>query len=128
MYDFHADNCSVELSADGTELKVKSSTSKKAVVDLSFKKTAPGFKAGKDGTSYFGEDLEHPWASMVHIFWPRCTVDGSIVTQTGPVDFKGRGLFIHALQGGKPHHLGKSGNLKRELALTTTLSITMELC
>lgn len=41
---------------------------------------------------------------MRHIFWPRNTVEGSIVTPDGPIDFKGRGLFIHALQGMKPHH------------------------
>lgn len=107
MYNFYADNCSIELSEDGTEFKIKSSTSKKAIVDLKFKKSAPGFMAGTNGTSFFGTDPEKPWASMFHKFWPRCEVEGSMVTQSGPVDFKGRGLFIHALQGGKPHHLGK---------------------
>ena len=44
---------------------------------------------------------------MRHAFWPRCQVQGSIITKTGEIDFKGRGLFIHALQGMKPHHAGK---------------------
>lgn len=40
---------------------------------------------------------------MKHLFWPRCQVSGSFVTQKGPVDFAGRGMFVHALQGMKPH-------------------------
>ena len=40
---------------------------------------------------------------MRSAFWPRCQVEGSIITQQGPVDFKGRGMFAHALQGMKPH-------------------------
>jgi len=107
-HNFYADNCSLELSEDGTEYKVKSTTSKKATVDLTFKRAAPGFMAGKNGTSFFGEDPERPWGSMRHSFWPRCKVEGSIVTPSGPVDFKGRGMFVHALQGMKPHHLGLS--------------------
>jgi len=105
-HNFYADNCSLELSEDGTEYKVKSTTSKKAIVDLTFKRAAPGFMAGMNGTSFFGTDPEKPWGSMRHSFWPRCEVEGSIVTQSGPVDFKGRGMFVHALQGMKPHHLG----------------------
>lgn len=112
MHNFYADNCSIELSGAGDEYHIKSSTSKKAVVDLKFKKAAPGFMAGKNGTTFFGTDPEKPWASMYHAFWPICAVEGSMVTQTGPVDFKGRGIFIHALQGAKPHHLGALAGLK----------------
>lgn len=41
---------------------------------------------------------------MRHAFWPRCVVEGTITTEDGPVDFKGRGLYSYALQGMKPHH------------------------
>jgi len=41
---------------------------------------------------------------MRHAFWPRNTCEGTIVTKDGPVDFKGKALFVHALQGMKPHH------------------------
>jgi hypothetical protein len=75
-----------------------------AVVNLSFTRTAPGFVAGKDGKTLYGEDLNAPWGSVRHAFWPRNTVEGSIVTKEGPIDLKGQGLFIHALQGMKPHH------------------------
>lgn len=41
---------------------------------------------------------------MRHAFWPRCSVEGTITTDKGPVDFKGRGMYSYALQGMKPHH------------------------
>ncbi|KAF2083621.1 oxidative stress survival, Svf1-like protein [Saccharata proteae CBS 121410] len=103
-YNFYAKNCSLELSEDGNSYTIKSSTNKKSVVDLKFTKAAPGFVAGKNGSSYFGTDPAKPWGSMRHAFWPRCKVQGSILTQGGEVDFTGRGMFVHALQGMKPHH------------------------
>ena len=44
---------------------------------------------------------------MRHRFWPRCQAEGSIITEAGEVDFKGKAFFVHALQGMKPHHAGK---------------------
>lgn len=44
---------------------------------------------------------------MRHAFWPRCKVEGNIITPSGPLDVKGRGFFVHALQGMKPHHAGQ---------------------
>jgi len=101
--NFKADGCSMDISADGNSYTIKSSTNKSSVVDLKFTRTAPGFVAGKNGTSNFGTDSKKPWGRMRSAFWPRCQVEGSIITQQGPVDFKGRGMFAHALQGMKPH-------------------------
>ncbi len=103
---FYADGCAVTLSEDGTSYLVRSVTNEASIVNLTISRTAPGFHVGKDGKSYFGTDPQNPWGSMRHAFWPRCTVDGSIITKTGEVDFKGRGFFSHALQGMKPHHAG----------------------
>jgi len=105
-----ADNCSMELGEDGTSYVIKSTMSKKATVDLKFTQTAPGFVVGKNGTSNFGTDPAKPWGRMRHAFWPRCRVEGSIMTQQGPVDFAGRGLYIHALQGMKPHFAAAKWN------------------
>lgn len=105
-YNFYADNCSLELSEDGTSYTIKSSTNKQSIVNLKFTRTAPGFVMGKDGTSHFGTDPAKPWGSMRHAFWPRCKVEGSVLTQKGEIDFGGRGMFVHALQGMKPHHAG----------------------
>ncbi len=76
----------------------------RSIVNLKVTQAAPGFVAGKDGKSLFGTDMSNPWGFMRHAFWPRCVVEGTIVIEEGPIDFKGNALFIHALQGMKPHH------------------------
>lgn len=108
MYSFGADNLSVTLNEEGDAYTFRSSVNEDNIVNLTFKRTAPGFVVGKDGTSYFGTDPENPWGSMLHAFWPRCDVEGTIQTKDETFDFKGRGQYIHALQGMKPHHAGIS--------------------
>ena len=103
---FYADGCAVDLNEDGTTYTIKSATNEASIVNLTVTRKSPGFQVGKDGKSYFGTDPSHPWGSMRHAFWPRCAVEGSIITKAGEVSFRGRGLFIHALQGMKPHHAG----------------------
>ena len=107
---FYADGCAITLNEDGTSYTVKSAVNEASIVNMSITRTAPGFHVGKDGKSYFGTDPKHPWGSIRHRFWPRCKVEGSIITKAGEVDFKGRGFFSHALQGMKPHHAGKPLN------------------
>ncbi|AEO67219.1 a189f341-f514-4f72-8c1a-32e3ebaa968d [Thermothielavioides terrestris] len=110
MTSFYADDCAVELSEDGTTYTIKSMADEKAIVNLTVKRTAPGFKAGKTGTTLFGTDLANPWGSMRHVFWPRCVGEGTVSTQEGPIDFQGRAFFSHALQGMKPHHAAAKWN------------------
>ncbi|MCJ1268672.1 putative cell survival pathways protein [Lobaria immixta] len=107
---FYGDGCAITLNEDGTAYTVKSATNEASIVNLNITRTAPGFHVGKDGKSYFGTDPEHPWGSMRHGFWPRCKVEGSIMTKDGEVDFKGRGFLSHALQGMKPHHAAAKWN------------------
>ncbi|MCJ1408215.1 putative cell survival pathways protein [Ptychographa xylographoides] len=101
---FYADGCAIDMSEDGASYSIKSATNEASIVNLKVTRKAPGFQAGKDGMSYFGTDPNKPWGSMRHAFWPRCDVEGSIITKAGDIDFKGRAMFIHALQGMKPHH------------------------
>lgn len=108
--DFMADNCEMKLSEDGRSYHIKSSTNRQAIVDLTFTLEAPGFKVGQTGTSNFGTDPAKPWGRMWHFFWPRCKVEGNILTQQGPVDFKGKGMVSHALQGMKPHFAAAKWN------------------
>ncbi|CAD6571282.1 MAG: Putative cell survival pathways protein [Alectoria sarmentosa] len=105
-----ADGCAVTLSEDGTSYTVKSDTNEASIVNLTIKRTAPGFHVGKDGKSYFGTDPKQPWGSMRHGFWPRCQAEGVIITKAGEVNFKGRAFFSHALQGMKPHHAAAKWN------------------
>lgn len=107
MYSFGADNLALTLNEEGTTYTLKSAVNEDSLVNLTFTRLAPGFVVGKDGTSYFGTDPQNPWGSMRHAFWPRCSVEGTIITKEKTYDFKGRGFFVHALQGMKPHHAGK---------------------
>lgn len=104
---FFADGVAFTLNDNATSYTIKSAINDDSIVNLTFTRQCPGFQAGEDGTSYFGTDPANPWGSMRHIFWPRCKVEGSIITKEREYDFKGKGLFIHALQGMKPHHAGK---------------------
>ncbi|KIH91747.1 survival factor 1 [Sporothrix brasiliensis 5110] len=112
MKSFYATDCAVELSEDGTSYSIKSHNDDRAVVNLVIKRTTPGFQAGTTGKTLFGTDLTNPWGSMRHVFWPRCVASGTITTkEDGPIDFAGgRALFVHALQGMKPHHLAARWN------------------
>ncbi|KAK1771321.1 oxidative stress survival, Svf1-like protein [Phialemonium atrogriseum] len=107
---FYADDCAIELSEDGTTYTIKSMNDERSIVNLTVKRIAPGFQVGKTGTTLFGTDLSDPWGSMRHVFWPRCAAEGTITTPDGPVDFKGKALFVHALQGMKPHHAAAKWN------------------
>ena len=103
---FYADSCAVTLNEDATSYSIKSATNQTSIVNLVVTRQAPGFQVGTDGKSYFGTDHENPWGTMRHAFWPRCCVEGSIITKTGEINFHGRAFFVHGLQGMKPHHAG----------------------
>ena len=108
--DFFADGVASSLSEDGTSYTIKSARNENCIVNLVFTQASPGFVVGKDGTTLFGQDLSNPWGSMFHKFWPRCTVTGTMQTPSKTYDMKGRGMFIMALQGMKPHHAAAKWN------------------
>lgn len=108
QHSFFADGVSIELSGDGSAYTIKSAVNEGSLVNVKITRTAPGFMGGKDGTTNYGTDPKAPWGSMHHHFWPRCSVEGSIITKAGEVDVKGRAMLSHALQGMKPHHAGMS--------------------
>jgi hypothetical protein len=110
MLSFFADDIAVSLSDDGTQYTIKSAVNDQCIVNVTVTRTAPGFQVGKDGTTLFGPDHANPWGSMRHRFWPRCTVEGVIQTAKKEYNMKGRALFIHALQGMKPHHAAAKWN------------------
>ncbi|KPM42706.1 Survival factor 1 [Neonectria ditissima] len=108
---FYADDCSVELSDDGSFYTIKSDNDERSIVNLTVSRVGAGFRAGTSGSTYFGTDPENPWGSMKHAFWPRCLATGSIKTEGGLIEFKdARSSFIHALQGMKPHHAAARWN------------------
>ncbi|KAL8993269.1 MAG: hypothetical protein Q9169_006468 [Polycauliona sp. 2 TL-2023] len=102
---FYADGCAITLDDSATTYTIKSALNESSIVNLTVTRNSPGFQVGTNGKSLFGTDPQTPWGTMRHAFWPRCQIAGSIITkEDGAIDFKGRGLFIHALQGMKPHH------------------------
>ncbi|KAF2166625.1 hypothetical protein M409DRAFT_66619 [Zasmidium cellare ATCC 36951] len=101
--DFAADDCSLSLDESGESFQINSRVDPGIIVDLTFTKTAPGIVAGKNGTTNFGPDPETPWGRIKHAFWPRCRVEGTIMTRQGLMDFDGQGMVSHALQGMQPH-------------------------
>lgn len=122
---FHADHVDVSLSEDGTTYTIKSSSNSDNICDLVVKRTAPAWVAGKDGTSHFGTDPNHPWGSMRHAFWPMATVTGTMKTTKKTYDVKGRAVYIMALQGMKPHHAAARWNFVN-LQTPTYSAISME--
>lgn len=115
---FYGDGCAVELSEDGTFYTVKSVNDERAIINLKISRSCPGIQIGTSGTTLFGTDLENPWGRMRHAFWPRCVAEGTICTDEGALDFKGRAVFIHALQGMKPHHAAARWNFATFQGLT----------
>jgi hypothetical protein len=110
-YNFTAEAVALELSEDGNAYTVKSTRNPECTVNLTFTRTAPPLVVGENGTTLYGTDPARPWGTMHHAFWPRCKVEGGIVTPKGEMNLAGKGMFIHALQGMKPHHCGKSLSL-----------------
>ncbi|GME73848.1 unnamed protein product [[Candida] boidinii] len=76
--NFHADNLDIILDLTTMTYEIKSFVNKETLVDLKFKRLGDGIKFGKDGTTYYGTDINEPWGSMRHIFWPRCVIEGTV--------------------------------------------------
>lgn len=107
--NFYADGVSIEH--DGNEQFVlKSTVNPESEVNLTMKRLTPGVIFGKDGLTYYGDDVAAPWGSMRHVFWPRCSVTGTIKLKDATVDINGYTMFVMAMQGMKPHHAAKSWN------------------
>ena len=124
--DFKADNLSIVLNKDKIDTyHIDSSVNKLTEVHLTVKRIGSSIKFGKDGTTYYGTEVDNPWGSMRHVFWPRCNVDGSIILRDvkpeqdlenlEPEEIEyvvkenvtiqdGLTMYVMALQGMKPHH------------------------
>lgn len=107
---FYAENCALELSEDGTSYTIKSLVDENCVVNMKVTRSTPGLQAGKTGSTLFGTDLENPWGTMRHAFWPRCVCEGTITTPGGAIDFEGQAFYVYALMGMKPHHAAARWN------------------
>jgi len=107
---FYAESVAMEMNEAGDAYTIKSAKNDKCIVNITVKRQAPGFQIGKDGTTYFGTDPAHPWGTMRHAFWPRCTLTGTMQTPTKTYKMDGMATYNYAIQGGKPHHLANRWN------------------
>lgn len=114
--NFYAKDLQIELAEDKDEYHVISNVTEESKVDLVFTKLAPAAKIGKDGTTIYGDNVEEPWGTMRHVFWPRNSVKGKITSkdpETGDFkefDIEGLSMFVMAMQGMKPHHAAATWN------------------
>lgn len=114
--NFYATNLKIELDEDNKTYHLVSKVNEESIVDLTFTKLAPAAKIGKDGVTIYGDDIENPWGTMRHVFWPRNNVEGTITSknpETGEeksFNIKGLSMFVMALQGMKPHHAAATWN------------------
>lgn len=106
---FNAPGVFVKLNKDQTIYNVSINLKdQKTFVELTFERTCPGLKFGEDGETFFGTDPKQPWMSIRHQFWPRARTSGLMHADGQNVDLDGLGMFSHALQQGKPHHLARA--------------------
>lgn len=72
-----------------------------------------GWKLGagpKGGFSYFGSNLGSPEGYVIHRFWPVAESEGHIISQGTAIDAKGKGMFVHAIQGMRPNLVAAKWN------------------
>ncbi|KAI5289483.1 putative cell survival pathways protein, partial [Ascosphaera acerosa] len=110
LYSFGGENLAVELNEDGTAYSIKSAVNESTIINVVVTRLTPAFCVGKNGTTYYGTDVNNPWGTMRHAFWPRCKCVGTITTPEREIDFTGQAFYVHALQGMKPHHAARKWN------------------
>ncbi|KAI9591758.1 oxidative stress survival, Svf1-like protein [Syncephalis fuscata] len=79
-----------------------------------------GYTLG-NGRTYFGKGVDAPYLS--HRWWPRCTTKGVAVLDGQARTLDGRGSFIHAFSGMKPHTMASATNLAIFQSNRVTLSL-----
>ncbi|RKP30928.1 oxidative stress survival, Svf1-like protein [Metschnikowia bicuspidata] len=107
--NFYADGLSL-VCEDNERFTIKSIVNAASKVHLTVTRLTPGVIFGADGLTYYGEDVNAPWGSMRHAFWPRCSVAGTIKLANTTITIDGYTMFVMAMQGMKPHHAAKAWN------------------
>lgn len=108
--NFYAKDLKIEYDDASRSFHVVSNVNEDSIVDLTFVRVVEPTKIGKDGTTYYGDDVENPWGIMRHVFWPRNKVTGSIKTAQETFEIDGYSMFVMAIQGMKPHHAAATWN------------------
>lgn len=84
--NFYARDLSVELNDTDDQYHFQSQVNEKTTVDLFVTRLTPGCKVGDDPNTYYGDNVEEPWGSMRHVFWPRNSMHGTITLRKPPLE------------------------------------------
>jgi len=101
-----ADNMSIVLNSECNKYTV-TLTHKELIVSFEFELIDRGFKIG-EGKTYFGQDKSTGFVE--HKFWPKGNVKGNMIVDGREFDVTGVGLFVHAIQGMRPHLIASRWN------------------
>ncbi|CAB4394175.1 oxidative stress survival, Svf1-like protein [Rhizophagus irregularis] len=101
-----ANNMSIKLNPECNKYAVNL-THKELIVSFEFERIDRGFKIG-GGKTYFGQDKSSGFVE--HKFWPKGNVKGNMVVDGRAFDVTGVGLFVHAIQGMRPHLIASRWN------------------
>jgi hypothetical protein len=102
-----AENMSITLNPECNKYTVNLTHSTELIVSFEFERVDRGFKIG-EGKTYFGQDKSTGFVE--HKFWPKGNVKGNIIVDGRAFDVTGVGLFVHAIQGMRPHLIASRWN------------------
>lgn len=121
--EFSAHDTYVSLNEKCDQYKINSKVNQESIVDFTITRQAAAFKIGADGASLYGTDLDHPWGSMRHVFWPRAAVKGTIHINGKEIEIDGESMYVMAMQGMKPHHTAARWNFVNFQGPTTSVVV-----
>ncbi|CAG8495944.1 7933_t:CDS:2 [Funneliformis caledonium] len=102
-----AENMSIKLNPECNKYKVILKHDKDLFIDFEFEQVDRGFQKKNGGKTYFGKkESEY----VQHKFWPKGIVKGNITVDGKTFDISGVGLFVHAVQGMRPHLIASRWN------------------
>ncbi|CAG8517231.1 201_t:CDS:2 [Paraglomus brasilianum] len=101
------DGMKIELNSECTKYTVSLVHANELLISFVFERVDRGFKIG-EGKTFFGSDKSTGFVE--HKFWPKGKVSGNVFINGKPFDLNGVGLFVHALQGMRPHLIATRWN------------------
>lgn len=102
---------SFTLSPDSESYEIKYSADPEMqliIPSLKFHRIGKGWMCAPDGKTHFGATKADGF--VLHKFWPRCHVEGTLMVKGQPIELNGAGLFVHAIQGLRPNLVATQWN------------------
>ncbi|KAG9284077.1 hypothetical protein G9A89_022851 [Geosiphon pyriformis] len=115
-----ADNMEITLNPECNKYKVTLKHNQDLIVSFELERVDRGFKIG-EGKTFFGKDKTSGFVE--HKFWPKCKTSGNIVVDGKAFDITGTALFVHAIQGMRPHLIASRWNFLDFQSPTVSLAM-----